>query len=189
MMSNNSKRREGGAMTDILVPVSGKSCGSCTMCCKVYDVPMLSKPAGKWCTHCKPGNGCSIWETRPDFCQSFFCRYMLDANLGPEWKPDLCKFVMSYQPNGTFAVTCDHGFRHAWKQEPYYSAIKRMALQLLNNGITLYVVDGVSKIIVTPDDDVVVGGINEDPNYSIFKVEKGPLVSWRVDVQRQAASA
>ena len=27
-------------------PAPGKSCGSCTMCCKVYPVPVLAKPAG-----------------------------------------------------------------------------------------------------------------------------------------------
>jgi len=171
-------------MSDELIPAPGRSCGSCTLCCKVYEVPVLAKAPGKWCTHCKPGRGCGIWETRPQFCRTFYCRYMLDPMFGPEWKPDVAKFVMNYQPNNTFSISCDPGARHAWKKEPYYTGLKRMALQLLNAGITLYVSDGFEKIIVTPDEDVVVSRVDQVPNYEILKVERGSQVSWRVKVSQ-----
>jgi hypothetical protein len=170
-------------------PAPGKSCGSCTMCCKVYEVPVLSKPANRWCQHCKPGRGCGIWQERPQFCRDFHCRYIVDPNLGPKWRPDICKFVMNYQPNGTFAITCDPGARHAWRQEPYYIALKRMSLQLLEAGITMYVTDGVSKIIVTPDEDVVACAIDEEPNFRIDKVERAGVVIWRVTVEPVASAA
>ena len=43
-------------------PVEGKACGSCTMCCKLFEINWLDrpKPAGKWCPHCRPGQGCAI---------------------------------------------------------------------------------------------------------------------------------
>jgi hypothetical protein len=176
-------------MSESLIPAPGKSCGPCTLCCKVYEVPVLEKSAGKWCGHCKPGRGCGIWETRPQFCRDFFCRYIVDPNLGPQWRPDVCKFVMNYQPNGTFAIACDPGVRHAWKNEPYYSGIKRIARQLLENGITTYVVDGVNKIIVTPDEDVVACSAGETPDFEIFKVERGSLVSWRVEIRHGGNAA
>jgi hypothetical protein len=176
-------------MIEAQIPVSGKTCGSCTLCCKVYEVAVLDKAAGKWCSHCKPGRGCGIWDDRPQYCRSFFCRYMLDPHLGPQWRPDTCKFVMNYQPNGTFAIACDPGARHAWKAEPYYSTLKRMSEQLLNNGITMYVVDGVNKIIVTPDEDVIVSPIHETPNYVVHKDERNGVVLWRVEVERAHAAA
>jgi hypothetical protein len=172
-----------------LEPAAGKSCGPCTMCCKVYEVPVLNKAPGKWCSHCKPGRGCGIWDTRPEFCREFFCRYIVDPNLGPQWRPDICKFVMNYQPNGTFAIACDPGARHAWKQEPYYAGIKRISGQLLDGGITTYVVDGVNKIIVTPDEDVVACGIDETPNFRISKVERAGIVFWRVELEHASPAA
>ena len=39
--------------------VPGRECGSCSLCCKVYNVPEIEKPAGKWCRHCTPGKGCT----------------------------------------------------------------------------------------------------------------------------------
>jgi hypothetical protein len=172
-----------------LEPAPGKSCGPCTMCCKVYEVPVVEKPAGKWCTHCKPGRGCGIWETRPQFCRDFHCRYIVDPNLGPQWRPDISKFVMNYQPNGSFAISCDPGARHAWKQEPYYSSLKRMSQQLLENGIAMYVSDGVNKIIVTPDEDVIACTIHEVPDYLIEKIDRAGKTHWRVTINRQSQSA
>ena len=68
--------------------VPGRSCGTCTLCCKVFPVPDLAKPAGKWCQHCQPGKGCRIHETRPEVCRKFFCGWMVSPGLGPEWKPE-----------------------------------------------------------------------------------------------------
>ncbi len=153
------------------------------MCCKVYPVPVLSKPAGKWCQHCKPGQGCGIWLERPEFCREFFCRYMIDPNFGPEWKPETCKFVMNYQPNGTFAVTVDPGHRTAWKQEPYYTGLKRMSGQLLGGGVTLFVDDRIHLIIVTPDEDVIAGKVDDVPNYEIRRDVRGGVMTYRVVIK------
>ncbi|MDB5633206.1 MAG: hypothetical protein JWR49_2061, partial [Tardiphaga sp.] len=30
------------------------------MCCKVYRIDDLEKPAGKWCVHCAIASGCKI---------------------------------------------------------------------------------------------------------------------------------
>src|SRR5258708_27094970 len=38
--------------------IPGRECGSCTLCCKVYNIPEIGKAAGKWCKHCTPGKGC-----------------------------------------------------------------------------------------------------------------------------------
>jgi hypothetical protein len=153
------------------------------MCCKVYPVPILSKPAGKWCQHCKPGQGCGIWEDRPEFCREFFCRYMIDPNLGPEWKPEVCKFVMNYQPNGTFAVTVDPGHRSAWKKAHYYSGLKQISGQLLAGGVTMFVDDRVNKIIVTPNEDVVASKADDVPEYEILKDVRAGVVSYRVIIK------
>jgi hypothetical protein len=170
-------------------PVPGKSCGTCTLCCKVYPVPVLEKSCGKWCKHCSPGKGCGIWLERPEFCREFYCRYMLDAALGPEWKPEVCKFVMNYQPNGTFAIAVDPGHRTAWRSDAYYARLKRMSGELLAQGVTMYVEDGVNRIIVTPDEDVVAGRVSEIPHYEIFRDVRAGITSYRVVIKSQEAPA
>jgi hypothetical protein len=60
---------------------------------------------------------------------------------------------------------------------------KPISRQLLENGITTFVVDGVNKIIVTPDEDVIACGADETPDFEIFKVERGSHVSWRVEIR------
>ena len=45
---------------------TGRSCGSCSECCRLIGVEELAKPAGQWCTHCDPGHGCRIYPERPD---------------------------------------------------------------------------------------------------------------------------
>ena len=42
-----------------------RTCGDCTLCCKVMAIEELAKPVGTWCPHCKPGRGCRIYPDRP----------------------------------------------------------------------------------------------------------------------------
>ena len=65
------------------------SCGNCVVCCQWLDIVSdeLSKKAGVLCVHCV-GNGCGIYETRPQVCRGFFCGYRLISQLGEEWRPD-----------------------------------------------------------------------------------------------------
>src|SRR4051812_16469014 len=109
-------------------PAPGRACGACTLCCKVYDVPSLDKPAGQWCRYAKPGRGCGIHETRPQHCRSFHCLWMTQSWLGPEWKPDQAKMVLSIDPATLcLFVQVDPGQPNAWKREPYYRHLKQWA--------------------------------------------------------------
>ena len=46
-------------------PVPERSCGTCTLCCKLPRVVELAKSEGKWRPHCTPGKGCNIYPSRP----------------------------------------------------------------------------------------------------------------------------
>src|SRR5262245_7587478 len=74
-------------------PLPGRSCGGCTLCCKVLGVPALEKPRGTWCSHCERGTGCRIYETRPDACRTFLCGWLVNPRFGAEWKPERSKIV------------------------------------------------------------------------------------------------
>lgn len=110
---------------------TGRSCGECSLCCKLPPIPVLEKPANTWCRHCKPGKGCGIYSSRPDICQNFGCKWLTDATFGDEWKPSHARIVVTRsraldgQLDYLFMV--DPAFPHRWREEPYYSAIQRLA--------------------------------------------------------------
>jgi hypothetical protein len=54
-----------GLEGDRVTPSAKRACGDCTLCCKVMAIEALAKPAGSWCRHCKPGQGCAIYAERP----------------------------------------------------------------------------------------------------------------------------
>jgi hypothetical protein len=45
-----------------------RSCGTCSLCCKLPYVAELNKPINTWCPHARPGHGgCSIYAHLSDF--------------------------------------------------------------------------------------------------------------------------
>lgn len=141
-------------------PAPGRACGTCTLCCKVYDVPSVPKSMGKWCQHCVPGRGCGIHETRPDHCRAFHCLWMTENWLGPEWKPEQAKFVMTIDPVTRFLlIQLDPGQPSAWKREPYYSQLKKWSetSEINNKRIIVFLNDQAQ--VVLADRDVNLGRI------------------------------
>lgn len=68
-----------------------RTCGSCTLCCKVMGVKdeeaQFDKPKDQWCVHAKKGIGCGIYETRPSICRNFQCLWLAgegDDHLRPD---------------------------------------------------------------------------------------------------------
>ena len=114
--------------TTTSLPAAGRSCGSCTLCCKVYDVPAVGATAGNWCPNCQPGRGCKIYEARPQQCRAFHCLWITQDFLGPDWKPDKARFVLTMDGTTRWIfVQVDPGAAQAWRKEPYYSQLKRWA--------------------------------------------------------------
>jgi hypothetical protein len=168
------------------VAAPGRDCGTCTLCCKVYEVPDLKKPAGRWCQHCTPGRGCGIHATRPDHCRSFFCFYMTEGWLGPEWKPEVSKFVVTIDPLSRYMmVQVDPGQPKAWRQEPYLSQFRRWAQTLLPQERLVVVMNGHAATAVTHQGEVELGIMQPEdrvqvrmritPNGPIYDILKNSL--------------
>jgi Fe-S-cluster containining protein len=138
----------------------GRSCGTCSLCCKVLPVAELNKPAGQWCMHCVPGSGCAIHADRPQACRRFFCAWRFDPNLGPEWKPEACRFVLSVDPvHKALRVTVDPGMPLAWKQAPYYSRLKQFSESFFRQDQKI-LLDLRGKItVILPDREVPLGEV------------------------------
>jgi hypothetical protein len=137
------------------VPVAEKSCGSCTLCCKLFEIDWLDrpKPAGKWCHHCKPGQGCSIWQQVPKACADYYCVWRLDPALADEWRPDRARFLLTHaSPDSPLVVMVDPAFPDAWRKEPYFSRLRESARDLLKaKGTTLVVFVGAHRTLIFPD--------------------------------------
>ena len=167
-------------------PAPGRDCGTCTLCCKVYDVPALEKSAGSWCRHCQPGRGCGIHETRPQHCRSFHCMWMTQTWLGPEWKPDRSKLVLSVDPATHFLlVQVDPGAPGAWRREPYYGQLKSWAAAGIGQGRQVIVFLNKSATVILPDRDVALGVMG--PNDRIVARERRTPHGVTLDVEKVAA--
>ncbi len=141
--------------------VPGRACGTCTLCCKVIAVVDFDKPPGVWCPHCVRSKGCGIYETRPRDCRTFFCHWMVEKGLGPEWKPERAKFALVTTRGGITAFV-DPGFPGAWRASPYFETLKRWALEGLRaaNGVRVVAVRiGVRTIVLLPDREVDMGEV------------------------------
>lgn len=106
-------------------------CGSCTACCRVYAIPSLDKPAGKWCDHCAIGKGCTVYETRPELCVEFACLWLQSHQRGQglpeEARPDRCKVVFTPTTNdGLMSAMCMPGSPDAWRKGPARKIIDTM---------------------------------------------------------------
>lgn len=112
-----------------------RTCGSCSMCCKVLLIDEVEPPkaAGQWCRHCEPGKGCSIYAKRPEGCRQYQCQWLL-GHL-PEWLyPERSKIVVDAvdigDGVGVARINVDPSYPNRWQEEPYYSALKRLAQAL-----------------------------------------------------------
>jgi hypothetical protein len=133
--------------------IPGRECGSCSLCCKVYNIPEINKVAGKWCTHCKPGKGCVIHDALPTQCIEFNCLWRTEASIGPDWKPDRSKMVVTISPvNGYINVQVDSGAPQAWRKQPYYGQLHQWARNI--------VFVEVMATLIMPDQDVPIGPMN-----------------------------
>ncbi len=138
----------------LLVP--GRSCGTCTMCCKLMVVPELKKPQGTWCTHCAPRSGCTIYETRPTSCRQFYCGYLTSPGVGENWRPLHARMLLM-KVDGGIAAVVDRDRKDTWKQPQYYEQLKAWSRQGMAEG--WFVIVRVDKHVtaILPDSDVELG--------------------------------
>lgn len=153
-----------------LQPVPGRECGSCTLCCKVYDIPEIQKAAGKWCGQCKPGRGCKIHDNLPDQCAEFNCLWRTDAAMPAQWKPDQAKMVAIIHPiTRNIQIQVDPGLPSAWSRQPYHDHLRQWATKNMPKG--MYVVVFVNELatLVLPDQDVQLGPMTADQVITVRK--------------------
>jgi hypothetical protein len=163
--------------------VPGRVCGTCTLCCKLYALPELNKPAGTWCVHAVARKGCNIHPQRPQFCHQFFCGWRLDPNLGPEWKPEISRLLLWIsEHHWSLMLTVDPDMPHAWKRQPYYAALKEWAQRAFKDNKKIVILVAGEATVVLPDRDVPLGPLTDGDEIVLFK--EGP--GYGAELRRRA---
>jgi hypothetical protein len=167
--------------------VPGRSCGSCTLCCKLMQVAELDKPSDRWCPHVLQGKGCGIYAERPQSCHNFLCGYLSTAALSDAWYPARCKIVLSASDGGITALI-DRSRPDVWRQAPYYEQFKSWSRVGSPKGRIMLVRIGRRAIVVLPDEDVDLGEV--DPSDAFFvDIAAGPAgPRFRVRAERKGAA-
>ena len=138
-----------------------RSCGDCTLCCKVMAIQEIVKPAGQWCRDCKPGRGCRIYDSRPAECRAFNCLWLIDDRFGPHWRPAKSKMVLTASDDG-LEIRCDPGFPDAWRKQPFRSEIGALAAAGETHDVTVLVMSGQKMVLVTPEREFDLGVVGAD---------------------------
>ena len=145
------------------------------------SIAELNKLAGVWCGHCQPTTGCSIYGKRPAECRTFNCVWLVDERLGPEWKPDRSKLVVTIARDGNgIEVRCDPKFPNAWRQEPYRTQIAKWSegAQLDNGSVVVLASDRLT--LVSPDGEFYLGPVSEGDTI-VREYAEGRLVKARLN--------
>jgi hypothetical protein len=141
--------------------MSARACGDCTLCCKVMAIEELAKPAGSWCPHCRPRQGCLRYADRPAECRSFSCLWLVNELLDASWKPNRSKLVLTTSEDG-IEIRCDPGYPDAWRKEPFGSEIREWAISGETQDVTVVIISGQRMILVTPDREFDLGIVGPD---------------------------
>jgi hypothetical protein len=100
---------------------------------------------------------------------------MRNPSLGPEWKPDKAKLVVSILPNLNFLnIWVDPSAPDAWREPPYFTQIKQWGVEGPARGKFVLVRIGPRLIAVLPDREVDLGHVDPDAVIAMSRVQ-GPI--------------
>lgn len=112
-----------------------RTCGECTLCCKLISVVELDKDAGQRCEHQRMGKGCAIYERRPMSCRFWNCRWLVEDDTADLSRPDRSHYVVDIMPDFVTAVPHDGGEKvnvqvvQVWVDPKYPDAHRDPALR------------------------------------------------------------
>jgi hypothetical protein len=75
-----------------------RTCGECSLCCKLVPVRELRKPANHRCQH-QRRTGCAIYERRPMSCAVWTCRWLAGDDTAELRRPDRSHYVIDLVPD------------------------------------------------------------------------------------------
>jgi len=115
---------------------TARSCGSCSLCCRLLPQKELSKPALTRCQHQRHSEKgcCRIYARRPPSCMMWSCRWLTDADTADLSRPDRSHVVIDQMPDVIGIMDNETGERHdmeaiqVWVDPAYPDAWKHPSL-------------------------------------------------------------
>lgn len=159
-----------------MVPGRAKTCGPCTLCCRVMAVEELGKPMGAACVHCRPGKGCAIYEDRPRGCRAFECVWLMDPEMPHRFRPDQTKVVLDQDSDGRRLVArCDPANPMAWRRNPMFAALKAYAGREWGAGKIVVAAAGRRMWLITPREEIELGEVDPEGRLEITERPDGSV--------------
>ena len=93
---DSSTHRSSGPVNILETLAPNRECGDCIACCQILEIETeeLTKAANQLCSQ-NSGNGCDIYDTRPDVCRSWYCLWRRIDAMPVEIRPDRIGVVFS----------------------------------------------------------------------------------------------
>lgn len=108
--------------------IPGKACGECNLCCQILEIDELAKPAGLLCKDCLLGNGCAIYDDRPQVCRDFECLWKGDRAMAAPLRPDRVGTILMEDPDSDeYRAVCDPTRPLAWRTPTVFKHLVAMA--------------------------------------------------------------
>ena len=159
-----------------------RACGDCSLCCKLLRIASLDKPNGKWCSHCKAGKGCDIYESRPQDCRDFDCSW-LTGQLGDAWYPLNAKLVIDMKGPWVM-VHVDPSVPNRWREEPYFSQIQYWAAFGVDRGVWVLVFVKKRVRIILPNKELDVGEFSPGDHIMIGEIPTSGRRDWHAYIRK-----
>jgi hypothetical protein len=154
----------------------GKSCGGCGACCKLPEIPELSKPVHTTCVNYAAGTGCSIYAERPGMCRAFECNYLHDPNLSEAWRPDRAGFLLYFASGRRLVVETDLETPDTWRREPFIGQLREWSRRDGPDPLQVIVRTGDRLTVVFPEGEIELGEDQRRPIRSGYRVVAGRRV-------------
>lgn len=82
--------------------MTNRSCGGCTLCCRLLPVRELGKKDNERCVHQRTGKGCAVYATLPRVspsCCLWSCRWVVNDDTAELSRPDRSHYVIDMMPD------------------------------------------------------------------------------------------
>jgi hypothetical protein len=157
------------------------------MCCRVYDIDELRKPAGLACVFAH-AQSCAIHGLHPKTCKTFRCFWLDKPELGPEWKPSLAGFVLRLEEDGVMLWVEPEPERPlSWRVEPYYSQIKQWSWAIKTKLGLVAVQQPEGVYVVFPEIEVLIPDPPKGARFEAgYRAGIGGAVPWARLVREEA---
>lgn len=76
-----------------------RTCGGCTLCCRLMPVAEIGLLAGQRCQHQRHGKGCAIYDHAPLSCAAWTCAWLSDPDAAGLGRPDRSHYVVDTMPD------------------------------------------------------------------------------------------